>query len=472
MKYPVIIQGGMGVGISDWRLARAVAQAGQLGVVSGTGLSTVLVRRLQDGDRGGHMRRALGHFPLPELAARVLERYFIPGGKSPARPYALAPMYAAPPSRALELLTAVAAFAEVSLAKEGHAGVVGMNLLEKIQLPNPSSLYGAMLAGVDYVLMGAGIPREIPGILDGLALHRPVSLKLAVDGEVPEERGCYHFDPQTLLGHELPPLKRPLFLAIIASTALATALIKKSTGRVDGFVVEAPTAGGHNAPPRGPARQNARGEPLYGLRDEVDLAQIRALGRPFWLAGGCAEPARLQQALAAGAQGVQLGTAFALCDESGLSATLKAQVIAAAARGDLEILTDPAASPTGFPFKLAQLADTLAEHELYVQRPRRCDLGYLRTPYARPDGTLGFRCPAEPVAAYVAKGGAQSDTEGRKCLCNGLLATAGLPQQQGAYLERPLLTLGDDIQAITRCLPPGQTSYAAREVLSALLGPA
>ena len=30
-------------------------------------------------------------------------------------------------------------------------------------------LYGAMLAGVDYVLMGAGIPRTIPGILDSLA---------------------------------------------------------------------------------------------------------------------------------------------------------------------------------------------------------------------------------------------------------------------------------------------------------------
>ena len=33
--WPVIIQGGMGVGVSGWRLARAVAERGHLGVVSG-----------------------------------------------------------------------------------------------------------------------------------------------------------------------------------------------------------------------------------------------------------------------------------------------------------------------------------------------------------------------------------------------------------------------------------------------------
>ena len=33
---PTIIQGGMGVAVSNWRLARAVARAGQLGVVYGT----------------------------------------------------------------------------------------------------------------------------------------------------------------------------------------------------------------------------------------------------------------------------------------------------------------------------------------------------------------------------------------------------------------------------------------------------
>ena len=51
--YPVIIQGGMGIAVSGWKLARAVSAEGQLGVVSGTALDGVLVRRLQLGDPEG-----------------------------------------------------------------------------------------------------------------------------------------------------------------------------------------------------------------------------------------------------------------------------------------------------------------------------------------------------------------------------------------------------------------------------------
>ncbi|MHC4825965.1 MAG: nitronate monooxygenase, partial [Planctomycetota bacterium] len=80
---PVIIQGGMGAGVSGWRLARAVSTAGQLGVVSGTGLDTILTRRLQRGDAGGHVRRALSRFPIAGVARRILDRYFVAGGKRP-----------------------------------------------------------------------------------------------------------------------------------------------------------------------------------------------------------------------------------------------------------------------------------------------------------------------------------------------------------------------------------------------------
>ena len=63
-NWPQIIQGGMGVAVSDWRLARAVSQQGQLGVVSGTALDVVLARRLQLGDPEGHLRRAMSEFPF------------------------------------------------------------------------------------------------------------------------------------------------------------------------------------------------------------------------------------------------------------------------------------------------------------------------------------------------------------------------------------------------------------------------
>ena len=133
---PAIIQGGMGVGVSNWVLARAVAQTGNLGVVSGTALDTVLVRRLQDGDPGGHMRRAISQFPIERVGAEVLSRYFLPNGRAEGKPYKMLPMYRQRTSVARQQVTMLANFVEVSLAREGHGGVVGVNLLTKVQLPN------------------------------------------------------------------------------------------------------------------------------------------------------------------------------------------------------------------------------------------------------------------------------------------------------------------------------------------------
>ena len=75
------------------------------------------------------------------------------------------------------------------------------------------------------------------------------------------------FVPREFMEHDLPPLARPKFLAIIASNTLAATMLKKANGRVDGFVIEGPTAGGHNAPPRGKLQLSEAGEPIYGERD-------------------------------------------------------------------------------------------------------------------------------------------------------------------------------------------------------------
>jgi NAD(P)H-dependent flavin oxidoreductase YrpB (nitropropane dioxygenase family) len=271
---PLVIQGGMGVGVSNWRLARAVARLGQLGVVSGTALDTLLVRRLQDGDPGGDVRRARARFPIPPVAAAVLRRHFRPEGREASlarRAYGLLPMYRQTVSVARQQLTVLANFVEVWLAKEGHAGPVGLNLLTKVQLPNIASLYGAMLAGVDYVLMGAGIPREIPGVLDALAEHRPAQMRLDVEDAAADDAPEWlSLDPRTLWPAEpCAALGRPRFLPVVSATSLATTLARKANGRVDGFVVERPRAGGHNAPPGGALRLHARGQPVYGERDEV-----------------------------------------------------------------------------------------------------------------------------------------------------------------------------------------------------------
>jgi NAD(P)H-dependent flavin oxidoreductase YrpB (nitropropane dioxygenase family) len=376
------------------------------------------------------------------------------------------------PRRELVELTVVANFVEVFLAKDGHDGIVGVNYLEKIQLPTLASLYGAMLAGADYILMGAGIPRAIPGTLDLFAEGRSASLPIDVEGALPGEKQTSTFDPQQFCRGAAPRLKRPLFLGIVASATLALALAKKSNGRVDGFVVEGPTAGGHNAPPRGPLQLNADGEPTYGPRDIPELDKIKALGLPFWLAGGYGRPGKLAEALGLGAVGIQVGTPFAFCEESGIQPAIKQQALALSRIGKARVLTDAVASPTGFPFKVAQLENTLSHAATYRSRHRTCDLGYLRHPYRKPDGTIGYRCPAEPLEQYLRKGGAVEQTLGRKCVCNGLPATVGFPQlRPPCAVEPPLVTVGDDFSLLAQFLPPGSDSYSADDVLRKLLPP-
>ncbi len=461
----------MGAAVSNWRLARAVSKTGQLGVVSGTALASILARRLQLGDPEGDTRRALEHFPMPGIAARVLADYFVEGGKSRNAMFKLTAMPGFQFGTSLNELTVAANFVEVFLAKEGHNGLVGINFLEKIQLPTLPSLFGAMLAGVDYVLMGAGIPRSIPGALDLLAQGLPARLKIDVEGALPGEEFFSTFDPQSICDADFRPLHRPKFIGIVASATLAITLAKKSNGRVDGFVVEGETAGGHNAPPRGPMQLSEAGEPIYGSRDQPELEKIRNLGLPFWLAGSFGEPDKLAQALAAGAAGIQVGTAFAFCEESGIDPELKQQVLELSRAGKVRVFTDPVASPTGFPFKVVQLEGTLSDTHRYEERTRICDLGYLRQTYRKPDGTIGYRCPAEPVDDFLRKGGTIEETIGRKCVCNGLVATVGMGQiRNGTDMEPALLTAGNDVANLVRFLEPGQSSYAAADVIRQLLG--
>ena len=470
MSQPVIIQGGMGVAVSGWPLARAVSRLGQLGVVSGTALAVVLARRLQLGDPGGELRHALAQFPFPAMTARVLSDYFIPGGKSSRAPFKLTPMPTLRPRRSLVELTVVANFVEVFLAKESHKNPVGINYLEKIQLPTLASLYGAMLAGVDYILMGAGIPRAVPGALDLLAAGRPASLPVDVEDALPGEKHTTTFDPQHFCAGSPPQLHRPLFLGIIASATLALTLAKKANGRVDGFIVEGPTAGGHNAPPRGPLQLTPEGEPLYGPRDIPELEKIRALGLPFWLAGGYGRPGKLAEAFSLGATGIQVGSAFAFCEESGIQPEIKRQAIALSRLGQTRVFTDPVASPTSFPFKVAELQDTLSNPANYHARRRICDLGYLRHLYRKADATIGYRCPAEPIEHYRRKGGGAQETLGRKCICNALPATVGLPQVRAdRSTELPLVTAGDDLGNLAQFLPPGRDCFTAADVLRLLV---
>lgn len=467
--YPKIIQGGMGVAVSSWPLAAAVAKTGNIGVVSGTALDTVFVRRLQTGDVGGHIREAIAQFPLKEVAERVWSRYFVDGGKKPTSSFKSKPLPSIRPSQAAQELLVLANFVEVYLARRGHSGLVGINLLEKVQLPTLPSLFGAMLAGVDFVLMGAGIPRAIPAVLDRLAGLEETDLRVDVTGALAGETFATRFVPRDFCLPSLASLKRPMFLAIVSSSALATTLARKCTGKVDGFVIEGNSAGGHNAPPRGEITLDSNGEPVYGPRDKPDLEAVRALGLPFWLAGSFASPEKVEEALKLGAQGVQIGTAFAFCEESGMAAEIKLRALRQSAERKTRLFTDPLASPTGFPFKVLEMEGTVSQPEVYSNRKRICDLGYLRELYRREDGSVGYRCSGEPVDDYIRKGGSVANVQGRKCICNALLSTIGLGQVRNQNVEPAIVTSGEEVANIWKFVRPGKETYSAQDVVEYLL---
>ncbi len=464
---PAIIQGGMGVGVSSWWMASAIAQRGQLGVVSGTALDAVLARTLQDGDPGGHRLRALEHFPDQGMVERVLKKFYRPNGRQGA-PYRPNPTLTIDISRDAVELGVLGNFADVWLAKEGHDGVVGINFLEKIQMATPAAALGAVLAGVDYVLMGAGIPREIPRLLTELAAGRPGSITIDVTSSTRQHRSTV--DPREILGEHLPSMRRPQFLAIISLHSLASYLFRDEEIRPDGFVVEGPNAGGHSAPPRGKMQLDDAGDPVYGARDMADLSKVAGIGLPFWVAGGYSTPEAVAEVVAQGAAGVQCGTIFALSKDSGLVPEFRQRMLQGLSDGSLSVRNDPRASPTGFPFKVAQVPGTLSEQETYEARPRLCDLSYLREPYERADGSVGYRCASEPVDVYQRKGGTLEGTVGRKCLCNALMANIGLGQERkDGYVELPAITLGQDLEGAHRLLELHPDGWTAQEAVDWLL---
>lgn len=509
LKHIKLIQGGMGVYVSNWRLARAVAQARPnetAGTVSGTALDIVYLRLLQLGDPGGHIRRAFAVFDGlfgTDIGQRVCDRYLIEGGKDPAARFTSAPLqiprsqsrqasfraedgnqpvaHLALDPEVVELLI-ITAFAEVWLAKEGHSGNVFINFLNKVELPLVYAMYGAMLAGVDGVVVGAGNPDGLAAICSRLAKHEAVTRSLSVLYRDTGEEFVLSFDPREVVGGKLAqtPLKRPAFLAIASLQDLVKALAASQSEPPDGYIIEHHTAGGHNAGPVGPLHKDDLGQPVYGDKDEPDLAVIRQVGMPFWLAGGYGSREKLERALAAGATGVQVGTLFALAQESGMQPEYRLAILNEVRKGaaDESLVRTTLFSPTGFPFKVVQLGDTLASSQVFEDRHRVCDLGLLQQlglskPSADGSRTLFQRCPAGPVDSYVKARGLESNTGQRRCLCNGLISCVGLAQVRGGgghYEEPAVVTLGNDLGGVRRLSRQGQAQYWAKDVVADILG--
>jgi NAD(P)H-dependent flavin oxidoreductase YrpB (nitropropane dioxygenase family) len=505
-----LIQGGMGVYVSNWRLARAVAmeQPGlTAGTVSGTALDIVYVRLLQLGDPGGHVRRALAALDAQfgvTLGQKIINHYFIEGGKAPTARFKNAPKQMVrlpngsdilpaglPPGVPVTLsmepdiveLLIAAGFAEVWLAHQGHSGRIFINFLHKVELPLIYTLYGAMLAGVDGVIVGAGNPDGLPAVCSRLVQHAVVTHELPVLYRESGENFHLTFDPRQVAEGRLArqPLQRPAFLAIVSLENLVQALAHSQTEPPDGFIIEHHTAGGHNAGPQGPLKKDEKGQPIYGPEDEPDLQAIRQVGLPFWLAGGYGSHQKLEQALALGATGVQVGSNFALAEESGMKANYRTAILNRLKKetSDAPLVYTTLFSPTGYPFKVVQIEDTLAEDEVYAARRRVCDLGLLQQrglsqPAADGKRRLFTRCQAAPIEDFVNKRGLPRNTEEKRCLCNGLLSAVGLGQvslPKGELTEKPaIVTLGNHLDGIRRLSGHGQSRYWVKDAVIDILG--
>ena len=463
-----IIQGGMGVYISTPFLAKTVSMNGGLGTVSGVALERLLAKILQSGDVGGHYRRALSHFPFPNVSKMVLDGFFVEEGNPQGVQKRGVPVFSVNPSQLLISLTICANYAFVWLAKEGHQNPVSINYLEKIAMPHVYAVTGAMLAGVDFVTMGAGIPLSIPEMMRSIMDGKEVSYKVPVDG-VTFKSYTMRFFPEQFFGGKLPLITLPGFIPIIASNLLATIFATKlPKGNVQGFVIEEPTAGGHNAPPRTrvPSRDGTGAtELVYGKKDVVNYGEVAEYGVPFWIGGSYASPERLAWALSVGATGIQAGSIFALSNDSGMNPDIRSKLRRLGFEGGLSVRTDMNISPTGFPFKVAVLAGTVSDVDVYEARVRVCDQGALVNLYEKLDGKIGYRCPSEPIAAYIRKGGKIEDTGGRGCICNGLIANTVL----GNPGEPPVITLGDDVSFLKHLMVHADDNYSAIDALAYLM---
>jgi hypothetical protein len=331
-------------------------------------------------------------------------------------------------------------------------------------------------------VVGAGNPDGLPAICTSLARHEPVVHQIPVLYRESGEVFTLPFDPRQIADGKLArqPLQRPAFLAIVSLENLVIALSQSMSGAPDGFIIEHHTAGGHNAGPQGPLLKDSLGQPIYSAQDEPDLNAIRQVGLPFWLAGGYGSHAKLQQAIAAGALGVQAGSVFALAEESGMKPSYRNAILEALKKSpeDDRLIQTTLFSPTGYPFKVVQLPGTLADETVFAARRRVCDIGLLQQrgltkADAQGSRRLFQRCPAAPVSDFVNKRGLERNTEARRCLCNGLLACVGLAQTTGSNGEKAeepaIVTLGNHLDGVRRLSRNGQTPYWARDAVADIL---
>ena len=333
-----IIQGGMGIGVSLSPLASAVAKEGGVGIISSAALDRLVSRR----------------------QGKKVNSY-------------------------------EAAYEEVSLAK-ASGGFAGINIMVALLRDYEASVRGALDAGADFIISGAGLPLSLPAI---------------------------------------QPPKDTALIPIVSSARALEIICKKweKLGyRPDAVVLEGPLAGGHLG---FKADQiDIESNKLENLFPPVMDAAKKYGGIPVIVAGGIYTHADIVRFLEMGASGVQMGTRFLATEESSASPEYK-QAVIAVKEEDIIIALDPG-SPCGLPFRVIRQSP-MYQSAIQKLREPKCNKGYVLLKDA--DGKFS-RCPAK------------ESNEHHFCICNGLLSSAGYNPEK----EEPIYTVGATAWRVDRIL--------------------
>lgn len=451
-EVPILVP-GMGVWISNHYLVREFALLGQSGILSGVALEHIFLRRLLK--RDADLLRAMRYFPNQEIVQEVMEKFCVPEGKDSNKKLRYLPLFTQKPSQLLQKVVILANFCEVWLAKRGHNQPIGINYLAKVEMPMLYAFYGAMLAGVDYIVVGAGHIPKLGETLKKLKKHKEVELELHVVGAPSDKSFKMRFNPVEIMGKSIlsKKLVKPLLFLIFSSNTLAIRYGRNKD--VDGIQIEiAKDAGGH-----------------IGSEALIELNLImEKLKKPIIVTGGFADQAGYLLAKEFGVAAIGAGTISSHSRNAGFTKEIKHQVYEAVKNGKAMTRINSTASPTGFDFRELVLEGTLSQEDVLNKRVRGCRFGCLRTVYYFIDeegsGSLGYRCPAEPINIFTGKGGDIEKARYARCLCATLIADTG----HGDPSEPIYITAGTHINDIQNLINDNGELYTAEDVVNWIMG--
>jgi nitronate monooxygenase len=326
----------MGVGVSLSPLARAVAQEGGVGIISSACLDRLLSKR---------------------------------NGK--------------------KLNVYEAAYEEVSLSKSA-GGFAGINIMCALVRDYEDSVRGALDAGADAIISGAGLPMSLPAI------------------QAPKDTAL------------IPIVSSPRALELICKKW------ERLGARPDAVVLEGPLAGGHLGFKMD--QVDLECNILENLLPPVKDMAMKYGDFPLIVAGGIYTYQDITRFIKMGADGVQMGTRFLATEESSASEAYK-QAVLRAKKEDIVVAHDPG-SPCGLPFRVIKQSPMYVSALQKLRKPK-CDKGYVLLKDA--DGKFS-KCPAK------------ESNEHHFCICNGLLSSANYNPDK----EEALYTVGTSAYRIDK----------------------